>query len=500
MKYTFFALLFLFSNSLLAQIEGDIGRIEDYDSETGPTTIPLFIETDGQVSFKPTGGSPEIAFSPNVQFSFSKTTINYVTPVSFQEFSLDEVAQGQPWIEYKTKKIETGLGIGYQTGFKLGITPYRGSNQSTVSFKTSTVKNLKSGIPGSLEQMEQWSVHDSGHYQTYGGIAVRASFAVSGVRIVSGSIGIQNNFILGLKKLDQDRIHLSISEEDLKIRSLKFGPAPINASVTFIKGHLFSSVFELRLSDPAHHQLYQEALKGNIVELQNKLSSHSQRIVWSGRDRRFYIGIPQIAGQQKNWMDFKYGTEGEGLYIRQKKTKGMLTTFRDHKTYVHHDKKGIIVLWTSQMKKVSYSALYQKFLYRAELLKLKGFETLPPAPAQKLGTMITHMGIGFSRVELSQLQESDLALAKLYMTQTCQLQRLACQQPNILNGLFQTLSWNLKRPWLEGKRDLGISLSSNPALIQSLIKAKGWHKEAYVKFLSQRFQSFEGMTPVGISN
>lgn len=487
-------LLLLFTFSLHAQIESDIGDVESYEREANPTKLPIYIDLHGKVHFKPLGGSPDVSFGPTVQFGYARTTINYVSPLPFEKFSLDEVWPGQPLIEYRTRRIEYGAGINYSDVFKLGVAPYKGSYESTVTLRQPNEIKRKAGLPQTLQDVEGWSNNDSGSFQTYGGIAIHASFNLGGLRVVAGSIGIQNNFIISLRRVHKDLVTLSLSEEDVKTRGLRIGPSQLNASLTFIKGHLFNSTFELNPSNPFHHELYQKALEGKVIDLQRSLPHSAQRVVWSGKDRQFSFGIPEIAGEEYNWMDFSYGEDMEGLYIKVKRTKGFLTVFREHKTYVYHDKKGVIIVWSSKMKKVSYSALEKKFIKRARILNLNGFEQSRGMP--KIGNLIALTGIAITRDELMKLTPATLLEAKEIMKEICQRENLKCQNQRRLDSTFIRLAGNLKKSWPVAKRDLGVSLSAQPALIYSLIKASKWQKEAYVQFLSQKFQSLEGVTPI----
>ena len=54
----------------------------------------------------------------------------------------------------------------------------------------------------------------------------------------------------------------------------------------------------------------------------------------------------------------------------------------------------------------------------------------------------------------------------------------------------------LQRPWEDMKKQMGLLLVEQPALIYAMMKVKNAKKDVYFKFLSENFQSLEGSSPV----
>lgn len=490
MKNLFALSLLFLSLNALSQIEGELNRVEHYQHDASTQNLPVSIDLKGNISFNLTGGTPNHSFVPGVGADFQRTTINYVSPILFEIFALEEAFPFQPWIEYRTARRQIGVSVDYKAPFQLGILPYRGSFERTVMLRSNDDKGWRStSLPRHLQDLNQWTTLDSGEYETYGGVMVEASVSIAGQRIIRGEVGIQNNFIVSLKKATWDDIELTVREENVKSRRVKIGPSQLRMGLGQVKGNLFQLSFKLKLSNPEHHLLYQKALQGRIVELQQALATTSQSIIWSGRDRSFYFGIPSIAGEQREWWDFTFPGD-EGLYIRQKLTKGFLTKHRDHKTYVHHSPRGVVILWASKMKKVSLRELEAKFITRAQRLHLQGFEQQSFVSSPKLGNLITEVGIALTKEEFSQLTEESLLQAEAILNANC-AQRSDCSKARS-HALVNRVRNLLKLPWNLAKRDMGVHLSKQPSLIYALIKSMNWDKKAYVKFLSQKYQSLEG--------
>lgn len=496
MKNLFKILLLSISPTLFAQIHHDPDLLAAQRTLGSSQKLPIFISMNGDIKFFKEGANPDLSVSPTIHLGYKKSTLLYVSPTVSSELSLDAMAPEPKWIEYRTVRKEIGIGLRFSDEFHIGILPYKGSFQTTVRSKTSREEVFShTGLPHELSLLEEWDEGDQGHFQTYGGVMISGRLSVGGISVASAGIGIQNQFLVSLKKYEPYKIELTINEENLNQRRVRIGPSPINLSYYYLQGRLFKASFELDLRNPEHHILYKEALRGNVKKLQENLVNVSERIAWTGQDWNFYFGIPSVAGEVRNRSDFRYGLGEERLYVEGKRTKGELTVFRDHQNYVHQTLEGISVFWTSKMKKVDYKTLKKVFLNRARIMGIKDFGD-GMERASSFGSVITHLGLAFTKKEIASLNEESVLGIRESYKERCVSFNLSCSQTKVSNKIFTKLSTLMKQPWLEMRKGLGQLFMHEPALIYAFNKSLDLKKKVYFKFLSGKFQSIEGTSPL----
>src|SRR5690606_12668276 len=118
-----------------------------------------------------------------------------------------------------------GLNALIQSSTVVGLVPYKGSMQTLIRYKHSQEDpSLPFKMPSRLSEVDEWNKNDHGTFQTYGGITAYAGFSAGVVSLANVNIGLQNQFIVDIKKISEDEVSLKISEESLKLRQIVVGP------------------------------------------------------------------------------------------------------------------------------------------------------------------------------------------------------------------------------------------------------------------------------------
>src|SRR5690606_20372313 len=121
------------------------------------------------------------------------------------------------------------------------------------------------------------------------------------------------------------------------------------------RGRRLTAQFVLDLSDNLHHDLYLEALKGNLELLQTTLPHEQQGLAWEGDDKSYYYGIPWLIGRTKNHGHYVLTEDGElsELDVIGKRNNGILSPMRNHQRFVYQTDEGVVLYWLNEMKKVN---------------------------------------------------------------------------------------------------------------------------------------------------
>lgn len=495
-------ILALWTSFALAQETLDVTFLQTQRTTGSPFAIPVSVNSKGEISLFGENDTQNLSFQPLLQVGLNRAVINYSQPIVLNRFNFYEVQKDLGWIEVKRERIEAGLGLSsiIKSATTVGLIPYKGAIQTVVRHKKSAQeKSLSAWMPKHFDDLIAWNEGDTGTYQRYGGISAYAGFSAGVVDIATISFGIQNQFIIEMKKISRNNIVLSISEENLKRRQAVVGPFAANATFANFKGKRFTSQFTLDLDVDSHAELYKEAIKGNLAYVQERLPSKNQKLTWVGHDSHYYIGIPWVVG--KTFDQGHYDLEEDGveteLDIIGRRNKGILTPHRNHQNYVYQTDESIVLVWSSEMNKTDEKAFQKAFMSKGRIIGVKGFDRDLPDDT-KFGSVVSQIGIHISRKEAEGARKIDFEEMTYHLQSKCEIERLSCRKEKNLNKLMRKFKELLVKDWKQMKSDMGLLLIKNPALIHAVVKTLKYKKEVYFKFLSERYQSLEGSSPIEI--
>lgn len=486
-------LLLLISVEVSAQV-GDF--LPTQKTISTPFGLPIKVDLDGNISF--VTGDRDLVFSPGIQIGIDKSTVQYSIPELATEFSLRPPGETTGWMEYKRLRWDYGLGLvaTIQQQFRLGLAPYKGAKLTMRRLKTNkdAITSNDIRLPKKLSDTESWALGDEGTYQTYGGIQVYAGLNVGPISVANSTLGWQNQFIVSVQRR-ADGISLTVTEENLHRRSLKLGVEPANATLMNFKGKQLRAEFNFLYGIPEHHDLYLLALKGEFTKVEDKLSPDRKKISWMGHDLSAYWGIPFLVGNTRSRGSYEV-TEDEQDYfleVMQSKRSGLLVAAALQQKFVYHNSESILLMWTTDMKKSSPSRLRQHFFGPARAVGFTGFD-LELEENRHYGTVIGEVGVVVTKDDVENFGTQDISSVTSRLRLRCSELKLKCARESSLRKIMQKYSEAMKSGWDERKKSLGVLLVKEPALLHSLLKETRITKEAYFKFLSDRFQSLEGLT------
>ena len=494
----FILLILMLSFGAFAQ-DSDVTYLETQNTISSPFSIPVTINEKGDWRLLNNEGNL-LSVGPIGQFSMNFSNVKYVLPVRQNNFAFTEQDKSMGWMEIKKTRFELGVGLHalvLNNMVNLGFSPFKGSYQIMMREKLSkNEKTLKVSLPKKLVDMKSWRLGDQGSFQTYGGLQAFASVGVSYFTFASLSYVVQNQFIIGIRKVGEDNIILSIGEEDIKRRRVISG-ATI-ASLEFSKnvGKLLTTQFVLTISKPEHQELYEKALKGKITDLQATLPSNLQKTEWTGTERSLYVGIPFVVGKSVRVGHYDIDDNGkdEDLDIKIKKNQGILIPLRHHKKMVYQNDKNIVLFWSSEMNLTHTPALERNFLSYGRAIGITGFENEIPDDTN-FGSTVTHLGVAFTKAEIESMKDVDVS-DLFHLKQKCTEEKLKCRKTKHLNRVIKDFQKSIVQTWLETRHDLGKLLSKEPAMIYALVKTLKMDKKVYFRFLSERYQSIEGTATI----
>lgn len=467
-------------------------------SEGNPFSIPLSVNTDGELSFF--GGEGNLLFRPSLQLGFKKTDIEYSHPVILNRFNFYPIQKEMGWIQVKRRRLEIGAGLNalIKSSTIVGLVPYKGSMQTVIRYKGSQEdESLPFRMPDTLSEVEEWNENDTGTFQTYGGISAFAGFSIGIVSLANVNFGLQNQFIVEIKKVSNDEVTLKISEENLKRRQLVIGPNVGQVTIANFNGRRFSAEFRLNPSNNEHHDLYEKALKGELSEVQDRLPHTLQKVTWEGHDRQLYYGIPAVIGKIKTAGHYDLNEDGieTELDFTGSRSRGFLRPHRLYQDFVYQTDEGMVVIWSSEMNKTSEKAFQDRFLSKGRIIGIKGFDRDLPDRV-RFGSVVTQIGLHISKKEIDAVTDINMEEVTQHLRTRCQEQKLSCRKESKLRKIVTKLKNFLKQPWKEMRGELGKLLLKEPAIIHAVVKTKKYEKEVYFKFLSEKYQSLEGSSPI----
>lgn len=465
-----------------------------------PFGLPIKIDLDGNISFLT--GNRDLVFSPGIQIGFDKSFVQYSIPEIASEFSLRSPSESAGWMEYKRSRYDYGIGVlaVLQNTFRLGLAPYKGAKRSMRRLKVEkdALTSNDNSMPKKLAEMAGWSVGDEGIYQTYGGIQVYAGFDIGPVNAVVSTIGFQNQFIVSLERKSEESVILAITEEKLQRQTLEVGPAPLYAAWTHFKGKQFKAEFILDFANPLHHELYLAALKGELTKLEEKLSPERKNLTWTGNDISAYWGIPFIIGQTQSQGSYRVTEDKQEYFLEviSSKKSGLLIPTSLQQKFVYHNAESILLMWTTDMKKSSPGKLRKYFFGPARAVGFTGFDV--ELDEKHYGTIIGEVGLVLTKGDVEKFGSIDHAAISDGLRLRCEELRLSCAKPSQNKAIMKRFAKSMKDTWEVKKKYLGVLLVRQPALLHTLLKEAGLSKEAYFKFLSDRYQSLEGLTVLAL--
>lgn len=501
MKFYLFLFL-IFTNLVNAQESIDVRFLTTQTTAGNPYSLPISINTAGEISFFGRGGTDLLSFSPALQSGLNYAVIEYSQPVVLNRFNFYPIQKELGWIEVKRLRAEFGLGLKalLKSTFSLGLVPYKGAMQTIIRYKyAKEEKSLPFTMPKKLIELEKWNVEDSGLFQTYGGISLFAGINLTVAEVASASLGIQNQFIVEMKKTSADSVKLVITEEDLKRRQMAIGPLVARADFANFEGKRFSVEFNLDLKNPEHHELFDKAISGEVSFVQSRLSSKKQKLTWNGKDSHFYIGIPAVIGKVKDRGHYDLDEDGveTKLDFTGSRNKGFLTPLRNLQDFVYQTDEGLVVIWSSEMNKTDEEIVDDRFLSKGRIIGAKGFNRTPPDNT-KFGSVVSQIGIQLSKKELLSIGEEKQEEIEEHLRVKCEQEKLSCRKEKNLKKIMGKLLELLKQPWEKMRGEIGLLFVKEPAVIHSLIQTMKLKKEVYFKFLSEKYQSLEGSSPVEV--
>ncbi len=499
----FFILFFILGNTSFASNDPrempDTNFLLTQTSSTNPYTVPVYVNEKGEISLL-SPGSSLFSFQPVLQTGLGGGVIKYVRPVFSKQLMMDPINKNSGWIEEKRVRLEVGLGLNaVKSHFSLGLIPFKGALHTTISHKDDLkVQSISLLLPTQLSELKAWNIRDQGLYQTYGGVSAFANVGVGLVNIGNLSFGLQNQFIVSIQKITDEEVLLKISEEDLHRRQFIFGPLLSTATFGTFKGKRFSLEFILNLKEPEHVTFYQKALAGDLSYVQERLPFHRQKFIWEGRERHYYLGIPMLAGKltKRGQYDLQEDEKEAQLDFKSNRTTGFFTPIRNHRDLILQTDEDVIFVWSSEMTKTKTDIFKQRFLNLGRILGLSGFDREIPGE-ESLGTVVTQMIVQLKKEEITSPLTRPIEFEK-NLRSRCAEMELPCQSEKQLKKLLQKLSHLMERPWEEVKDDWGLFFMGEPVLIYAAVKTMEVRKEVYFKFLSDRFQSIEGTSIIGL--
>ena len=278
-----------------------------------------------------------------------------------------------------------------------------------------------------------------------------------------------------------------------------FGPFFAFGTIADFDGKKFGIEFILDLDDSSHHDLFAEALKGNISLLQTTLEPSEQRLTWKGSDRAFYYGVPMVAGKTRiagNYELFEDDHESE-LTLSGEQNNGLLRRLKNYYQFVYQTDESLVIIWASEMNKVTKKEFEKTFFSKGKIMGVKGFDRIIPNDTA-FGSVVSQIGLSFSKEETELLKSADMEELQLTLKERCVKEELPCRKNKKLKKIISELRKSLSMPWKELRASLGRLMSKEPALVYSVVRILDLEKEVYFKFLSEKFQSMEGSEAIEI--
>lgn len=474
---------------------------QDSHKPTGtPFALPLSIDEKGNLKLFGEA-TKDFSVNPNLLVGAMRGSLLYSFPKTSDQFIFSPIDQNNGFVSVRKQRIEVGLGLSAlaKSISVVGLTPYKGALATITQFKNhKNEKNHPFSMPKKIEDLESWTVGDRGTYETYGGVVTYVAVSAGIVDISKFSVSFQNDFEVEMSKIDENRVALTITEGKLVSRKLRVGPfvASFTKSRYAEEGIRADFIFDLR--DPHHAVLFRKALKGDFVAVADELDRDLQKISWNVDEKEFFFGMPMVAGRTNARAHYEMDEGGQKYEVdyKQAQNNGIFTATRVHQKTVFQTEESIALIWSSQMNQVEEGALKRNFLSIGQILDAPGFE-VNFKTGTKFGTLFTQLGVDFTKEEFISMQTIDSDTLRAELRYKCEVERLSCKKEKRLNKILKKYSSLATKTWKESRDQLGLLFTEEPALLSTAIKLTGLKKKLYFKFLSEKFQSVEGMAQVG---
>lgn len=501
LKLLLIALTLLAFNGFAQEAPRDLEFIETQNTQAMPFNIPVYLDLEGNLNILFNKSEMPISFRVNTQVAWNNATSLYIKPIKRQGFAFLNQKDGLEWIQVRRKRWEFGLGLGVLTNklpFSLGLSPYKGSRMIvTRNLLNPTEKLEKPKLPKTLEEIKSWRVGDTGSFQTYGGVHVLLG-ASMGVSMTAG-VTFQSLFGLVVSRLADNKVQLSIAEENLNKRRLQANALVATATYHLINGKRLTSHFTFDLNDESHKRLFALAIKGKLSDVQEELSSEAQMLIWKGEEKIGYYGIPGVAGKYSYRSEYvmKLNGEEDTLDVESRRNSGIFVPMRNYNNLVYQTQSAVTLYWFAEMNKANQELLAKKFLNPGKIMGAQGFEQTIPA-GSKIGSTLSQMGISFTKEELANVSPELLNEVLTHYLTRCQEMKLSCAEEKEFVKVEKKLKGFLGKNWVDIRDQLGFVLIEQPALIYAYIKAIKSKKKIYYKFMNQTYQSLEGSAAIEI--
>lgn len=488
-----FWLSLFFSTALFAQV-GDFLPTQKTISK--PFSLPIKISLDGKIDYLV--GGRDLVLAPGIQIGFDKTYVQYSLPEMASEFSLMPPREESGWMDFKRKRYDYGTGLValMKSTLRLGLAPYKGASFTMRRLKANkdALTDGKITLPSELEEIRHWSPGDEGSYQTYGGIQIYAGLDLGPVNLLTGTIGWQNQFIVSVQRTEEGML-LSLTEEKLDRKSVYAGMDLVNVTATKFHGRQLHAQFQLSFSNPLHHELYKKALRGKLTELEDQLPAERKSLTWRGHDVSAYWGIPFLIGQTESQGSYEVTEDKQDYFLEvlQSKKSGLLVPTALQQKFVYHNSESIFLMWTTDMKKSTPHKLRKHFFNPAKAVGFSGFDVELDDDTD-YGTVIGEVGVVVTRDDVAKFSTLDPLDVSMNLKARCEEFKLKCAKESKLRSIMKRFAAAMAQEWDARKKALGILMVKEPALLYALLKGSRTTKDAYFKFLSDRYQSLEGLT------
>lgn len=512
---------------LLAQIawSQDLARdmdfLETQNTLSTPFNIPVYVNLQGEVSFISRDQDSNVSINALGHINARLTKSLYIKPIKSDGFGFFEQRRDIDWFEIRRERAEIGGGINANigTGISVGLSGFKGARNVMTRTKVSKEEKTKRPtMPDSLDEVLGWRNGDLGSFQRFGGVAISAGVSLYGVTIISGGLVLQNLWSLTIQKVSNDKVKLTLAEEDLKKRQVKSGATVANYKANFFKGKRLTAHFTLDPKNELHHQLFKDAIKGRLDILQEKLPADAQKMSWKGSESMFYMGIPSLIGKTFQRSEYvmqiedekneenedpalmsdraEPNIEEEVLDVKTKRNSGILIPMRNHNRLVYQTDRDMTIFWYSEMQKADISVVDKHFIRPGRLMGVKGFDTDLLPPGTMIGATMSQIGMTFTREEIDAVDAPLLEQILVNFKQRCEELSLSCARKNKFKKIKKKLTAFLTQKWEVYRDNLGFIMVDEPALVNAYLKTINAKKKIYFKFLNQKYQSLEGTAPI----
>lgn len=475
---------------------------QDSHKPTGtPFALPLSIDEKGNITLFGEANQ-DFSVNPNLMVGFSRNSLLYSFPKVEDQFKFSAIDQTNGFVSIRKQRVEAGLGLStlLKSVSTVGLTPYKGALTTITQYKRDKKeKNHPFKIPKKFADIEAWTIGDRGTYETYGGIVTYIALSYGIVDISKFSVSFQNEFEIEITKLDENKISLMITEGKLVSRRFRLGPFVSYFTKSHFAQEGIRAEFIFDTRDSRHEELFRKALKGDFVSVADELEQNLQKISWTVDEKEFFFGMPMVAGRTNARAHYEMDEDGKQYEVDYKlaQNNGILTATRVHQKTVFQTEESLALIWSSQMRLVGEGAFQRNFLDIGKALEAPGFD-MEFHGGFKFGTLFTQIAIEFSKEEFRSMQTLEGDSLKSELRTKCEKDNLSCRKEKRLRKILKKYSALAKRSWKEARDQLGLLFTEEPALLYATMKQAGLKKKLYFKFLSEKFQSVEGMAPVGI--